>query len=137
MSCCPGGIYRPLVIDCSGNSVLMPHGGFLRLGDIVAGFTMLEFDSTASYVADTFFENTMAFIDTSAAAFTFNLRPSTEFLPGIQYLIKKVAGGANNITVDGNGKNIDGSATQTISTQFHTLHIVSGVSDYHIIGSFN
>lgn len=63
-------------------------------------------------------------IGTFAAPFTVNLPASPT--TGDIYTIKDANGGAtaNNITVSGNGNNIDAAATATISTNYGTLTVV-------------
>lgn len=69
----------------------------------------------------------------SGAATQVNLpaSPST----GRYLIVKDGKGdaGANNITVSGNGKNIDGSATNVISTNFGSRHYVYNGTQYNVI----
>ena len=73
-------------------------------------------------------------VDTSAAR-TINLpaAPTT----GNLYVIKDVTGGAgtNNITVSGNGNNIDGSATFIMNVAYEGAEFIYGASQWAVLSS--
>ena len=56
-------------------------------------------------------------------------------LPGQQHVIKDIDGNAaaSNITVWGSGYTIDGSATETIATNYGSITLVLGPTEWNII----
>ncbi len=71
--------------------------------------------------------------DASGAAFTVTL-PAISGVPGITYHIKKTDSSANAVTVDGDAsETIDGGTTATIATQFESIMIIAGASEWHVI----
>jgi len=68
--------------------------------------------------------------DCTSNAITLNLPVGVS---GTQYVIKKTDATANAVTVDANGSElIDGAATQTITTQYESITIVSDGSNWFI-----
>lgn len=56
---------------------------------------------------------------------------------GQMHTVKKI-GTSGSVTLDGNGKNIDGSASHILSAQFEsvTVHFSSELDEWLILGSF-
>lgn len=70
--------------------------------------------------------------DATDAAITVTLPPIATMWQQ-RFYFKKTDSGANAITIDGSGdETIDGAATQTISSQYGTLAIVGGDTEWHI-----
>jgi len=64
--------------------------------------------------------------DAAAGAVTVNLPAAATAGAGREYTIKKIDSTANACTLDGDGtETIDGGATAAISTQWHSLTIIS------------
>lgn len=71
--------------------------------------------------------------DASGGAFTVTL-PSAFTCAGKKFIIKKIDGSANAVTVDGSGiETIDGSLTQVLSSQWDVIEIVCNGADWFII----
>lgn len=69
--------------------------------------------------------------DATSGAFTITLPPAAQ-IPNRIIHIKKVDA-VNNVTVDGNGsETIDGALTETLSTQYEVLTVVSDGSNWFI-----
>jgi hypothetical protein len=68
--------------------------------------------------------------DTTSGNITIYLPVNSVSINGRIYVVKKKAGG-NTLTVDGNGSNIDGSGTATVST--YNMFQSDG-TDWWIIG---
>jgi len=71
-------------------------------------------------------------IDTSSAR-TINLLASPE--TGREYIVKDTVGSAaaNNITVSGNGKNIDGAASYTMNINYASITVVYNGSEWSVV----
>lgn len=70
--------------------------------------------------------------DTTSAAFTISLPPAP--LTGETYILKDFGNGSvNNLTIDGNGANIDGSATYVITTNYGGITVVFNGTTWTII----
>lgn len=80
-------------------------------------------DSTSAYTVDALPpENpTTVRADATGAAFTVTMPASPRMAQMVN--VKKIDATANTVTVDGNGKNIDGTATKAISTQYTNLQL--------------
>jgi len=59
--------------------------------------------------------------------------PKASIVKHKQFYIKKIDSSANTVTVDGNGANIDDSATSVISTQYASITIVSNGTAWFIV----
>ena len=90
--------------------------------NVISGLTLATSVITTS--ATTTANDYHLAVETSSVAPRITLLASP--LDGRTYIIKDIDGNAsvNNITVDGNGNNIDGAATQTISTNYGSLTII-------------
>lgn len=51
-----------------------------------------------------------------------------------QYILKKADTSANAITINGNGRLIEGQASRTLFSQYETLHLRYGGDQYYIVG---
>ncbi len=74
--------------------------------------------------------------DMGSGSITINLPPQNSgvfAITGRVYTIKKL-GGANTLTIDGTGNEIDGASTQSLTTNFKYLTVQSNGSAWHIIG---
>ena len=90
--------------------------------------TSVETFTAASDTLDD--NNHTCLCDCTSNAITLNLPVG---VTGTQYVIKKTDATANAVTVDANGSElIDGAATQTISTQYDSITIVSDGSNWFI-----
>lgn len=74
--------------------------------------------------------NTIFLGDTTSASFTIYL--PADPTPGFFTRIKQIAA-ANTLTIDGNGHNIDGSASLSIVTQYTSATLVFGGVEWNII----
>lgn len=73
-------------------------------------------------------------VDASTNAVTVNLPAATNWAG--QTIVVKKTDNVNNITIQADGtETIDGSNTQTLSTQYDAMAIVSDGTDIHIIGT--
>lgn len=54
---------------------------------------------------------------------------------GKQFTIKRSYSGASNVTVSGGGKNIDGAASVTLGSQYSSITVVGGTSQWLKIAS--
>jgi lysophospholipase L1-like esterase len=71
-------------------------------------------------------------VDAGSGSRTINL-PAASGITGKEYIIKKIDGSANTVTIDGNGsETIDGATTQVISTQYTSMTIRSNGSNWYI-----
>ena len=80
--------------------------------------------------------NTDAIIGVSSTAAPRTITmPASSLVTGQRWTIKDESGGAaaNNITVSGNGKNIDGAATYVINTNFGAVDIYYSGSNFFIV----
>ena len=73
-------------------------------------------------------------IGVGSTASTYTMTLPAAINPGQTWIIKDESGGAsgNNITVSGNGNNIDGAATYPITTDYGAVTIYASGSQYHI-----
>lgn len=73
-------------------------------------------------------------VTSTAAARTITM-PASSLVTGQRWTVKDESGGAatNNITVNGNGKNIDGAATYVINTNFGSVDIYYNGSNFFVI----
>lgn len=71
--------------------------------------------------------------DTTSAAVTINLNSSPN--TGQNIIVKDVNGNAliNNVTVNGNGNNIDGSASFTINTNYQSVTLIFNGTEWSVI----
>jgi hypothetical protein len=80
--------------------------------------------------------NTDAIIGVSSTAAPRTITmPNTGLITGQRWTVKDESGGAqtNNITISGNGKNIDGSATYVINTNYGSVDIYYNGTQFFII----
>jgi hypothetical protein len=79
----------------------------------------------------------LVFTDSTSAAFTITLpsAPST----GETYRIKDSTGQAatNNVTISGNGKNIDGSSTYVLNLAYAMIELTYNGTQWSVVGSYN
>jgi len=86
---------------------------------------------TAAHTANILEEIVLA--DASGGAFSVTL-PTASGKTGFIYRVKKTDASANAVTVDGNGaETIDGSATQSLSSQYEVVVVVSDGSNWWIL----
>ena len=79
------------------------------------------------------------YADTSSASGAFTLTlPSTPVL-GLTYKIKDSSGAAStkNVTISGNGKNIDGSSTYVLNLNYAMIELIYNGTQWNVIGSYN
>lgn len=69
-------------------------------------------------------------VDATSGAITVNLATPVD---GTQITIKKIDASANTVTIDGNGNTIDGSATQTIGTQYTALKLAADGNNWFMV----
>ena len=88
---------------------------------------LLNITGVTTYTADG--NNYVLLVDTSSAGQTITLPASP--LNGLSYKIKDKSGNAsvNNVTIDGNGSNIDGAANASINTNFGAFELVYSSDD--------
>lgn len=91
--------------------------------DIISGGMSWTYTATATSLA---LNNTEIIIGvtSTAAARTITL-PNTGLVAGQRFVVKDESGAAatNNITISGNGANIDGAATKLISTNYGSVDL--------------
>ena len=110
------------------HSGIETHSGVCSYTSRVEIASLAMNGSTPPGAATTLNETSVPFVlvSTAAGAYTVNLpaAPSEQMV----YYIKDYTGnaGANNITVNGNGNNIDGVASMTINTNFGVLRVMWG-----------
>ena len=88
---------------------------------------LLNITGVTTYTADG--NNYVLLVDTSSAGQTITLPASP--VDGLSYKIKDKSGNAsvNNVTIDGNGSNIDGAANASINTNFGAFELVYSSDD--------
>lgn len=76
-------------------------------------------------------------VDPTAAGFTVTLPAGPS--PGCEYTFKEVAGSANPVTISGNGKLIEGSATYVLNVPYRcrTLRYSDISGQWEVIGGVN
>lgn len=127
-SCCPNGIFLPLIQDCCGTTRGLGHGEMLRVGDELVG-AELHFVSSSLIL----YRNAIVIADATSGALTVTLPPVEE---GLKVVVKKVDSSVNDVTVDGDGSDtIDGGTTQVLSNQYDTFLIVSDGTTWHLVTS--
>lgn len=88
---------------------------------------------TASYTAQTWDHTILC--DATAAAVTVTLPPA-ELVPGKVYVVRKVDGGANAVTIDGySAETVNGAATVSTTTQFGGWMIQSSGSAWYVLAT--
>jgi len=126
MPCCPKGIFSPLVYDCAGGTVPMPHGGLLRGDSLILGADILSVSSDTPL-----YYNAIVLVSAPSAAVTITLPPAAI---GLQFVIKRIDSTIYNITIDADGsETIDGDLTKTLPSQYDAIHIVSDGTEWWII----
>jgi hypothetical protein len=73
------------------------------------------------------------FADTTSGNVTITLPDAAEVTPDTPFVVKRVSAGANSLTVQTGGGNIDGSATKSMPTQYDTFTFVSDGTNYWIV----
>lgn len=105
------------------NNILAPLGGFAP-----------SYTATAVSLAMT---NTMytVGVTSTAAARTITLPNPASLNTGQKFTVKDESGaaGTNNITISGNGANIDGAATKVISTNFGSVDLYFNGTNFFVI----
>lgn len=88
-----------------------------------------RFGTTKAYAAaDTLAKDCdLALCDATSGAFSLDLPASPS--AGDNYIIKKTDVSANAVTVDGNGKNIDGAATYALASQYDSVRVLYDSTD--------
>jgi len=72
-------------------------------------------------------------VDASGANRTITL-PAISGITGRVYVVKKTDSSVNTVTVDGNAsETIDGATTNVLSSQYDSITIIAGASEWHII----
>ncbi|MHC4371440.1 MAG: hypothetical protein ACYSW8_27820 [Planctomycetota bacterium] len=117
MSCCKGGIYRPLILDpCTGKTRSLADGERLRIGGELIGGTPGAVRKI--YTDETLYDEAIIFADASAASLTVTL---PEGMEGMTVAVKKIDATGNTVTIDAHGsETIDGQLTLVISAQYVT-----------------
>jgi hypothetical protein len=75
-------------------------------------------------------------VDTTANPVTLTLPVTSSEYTGRKFTFKLVAG-TNTVTISGNGKNIDGSASITISTVNYARELQTDGTNWYIIGGYS
>jgi len=89
-------------------------------------------EKTSGYAADD--NDHVITCDASGGAFTVTLPALSAARTGRVYHIKKIDSSANAITIDGDSaETIDGATTASITTQYDSIMIVAGATEWHII----
>jgi|GEM_PF-3013255 len=70
------------------------------------------------------FEGGLILLDATDGAFTLRV-PGTVHI-GSEYIFKKIDSTVNVVTISGNGNNIDGQASVSLTSQYETLKIIAG-----------
>ena len=125
-----------------GDNTARPTGvnGLLRYNsdaDCIEGYvsgswTCLSGTSVITVTTDPYNaqENEIILVNATSSAITVNLPTPVN---GTQITIKKIDSSGNTVTIDGNGNTIDGSATQTIGTQFTALKLAADGNNWFIL----
>lgn len=71
-------------------------------------------------------------VDASGGDVTVTM-PTPSLGAGREFVVKRVDSSGNVVTVSGNGGNIDGSTTQTISTQYEVLRMIGDGTDWWVV----
>lgn len=77
--------------------------------------------------------NVIWFADTTSGNVTVTLPDAAETTADTIFTVKRISAGANTLTVNTGGGNIDGAASQTINTQYASYSYVSDGTNWWII----
>lgn len=125
--------------DGASGTVLTTNGaGILSFQAVAAGaaaYSVLAISANPNPSAATLQANQITYACTSTGgAFSVTL-PAAIPVSGTRVVVKDVAGsaGTNNITIAGNGNNIDGAASQIIATNYGSFTLQSNGTTWMII----
>jgi hypothetical protein len=120
MSCCKGGIYRPLILDpCTGKTRSLADGERLRIGGELIG--LLPDAVRTIYTDETLLDEAIIFADATAASLTVTLPEGVE---GMRVSVKKIDATVNTVTIDAYGsETIDGQLTAAFAVQYTELSL--------------
>jgi len=92
----------------------------------------IQITTPGAYPYTTVPQDAMILVDSSSAR---TITPLASPATGQQHIIKDNVGSAaaNNITVTPSGKNIDGAASKVINTNYGSMTIVFGGTEWHIV----
>ena len=91
----------------------------------VSNYTVADNNHTLSK-----FEGGLVLLDATDGAFTIRLEGNVRY--GDEYIFKKIDSTANVVTISGNGKNIDGQASVSLTSQYETLKIIGGYDEWYV-----
>lgn len=117
-------------LNVGAGGIQVVDGGIDVVGPIVFSGTTITSASSPYTIPDDLF---VVFVDSSTGAVTVNLTATG--LANRHVLIKDSGGTAsvNNITVNGNGHDIDGIISRTISTDFESMWMVFDGNNWGIV----
>jgi hypothetical protein len=119
--------YTGSMLDTS-NNVATP---LVTAGHVGAQIDLLALGgSVKTYASDYAIQPNDATIRADAGGGVFTLLLPLEPTDGMVLYIKKIDSTSNAVTIDGNGHNIDGSATKTLTTQWQYLQLQYTVHDH-------
>ena len=98
-----------------------------------AGVQRLGAKSVSANATLTIDDAEMVYFDASGSAFTV-LLPASPF-EGLCYWLSENAGSANNVSIDGNGKNINGIAAFAMAAAFQQRRIRYNGTEWRITGA--
>ncbi len=102
--------------------------GQFRIAGPLATATSVK---TANYTLTE--RDSVVLANATGGAITITL-PSAVGYTGLQYTVKRINGGTNNVTVaTSDSQTIDGATTRTLSTQYETVTVVSDNANWHVI----
>jgi hypothetical protein len=141
-------IRKHSVNSLSGEVLLSAEGTTNTFGDISAslsvrgdhGITSLGawYDATTATATGITLDytNRLVTVDASGGAITITLptiAAASPSLLGCRYDIKKIDSSGNAVTIDGAGaETIDGATTQSLASQFDSISISAGATEWHI-----
>lgn len=119
---------RVFSLNDTGNAFRRTDGAPVKIGGIY------KTDTDNSQLSFTDGQgNVIWFVDTSGGAVTVTLPDATTVAADTKFTVKRTTAGANALTVNTDGGNIDGAATKSMPTQYDTFTFVSDGTNYWII----
>lgn len=132
-----GGLSAAAVVNITAGGLNIDAGGATISGDtniedelLLSGVAVIDNTASPYTVADNI---SIVIVNTSGGAVTVNMPASVKLYRCIA--IKDASGnaGANNITISGNGNNIDGAASLTLNINYQSRLIQGSGSDWSVL----
>jgi hypothetical protein len=73
------------------------------------------------------------FVDTTAGATTVQFPDARDIAPDVQFIVKRLTGGVNTLTISAVSGNLDGSATYSLPNQYDFARFVAYNGDFYTV----